>query len=195
MKVIRIVKYSLILILFGVFVACSFTKLKEFLSRKIGSSVSFETREKIPLPSWTLCPFSTAAHPMYNKSNVHKLVTALESLPVDLLVSEEDNEGNSFTYNMTDAEDLEEHFNATLEDTWNVHCKGNYFATGCNHCITFNAPRKQVGKFIMNFNVVQKLPEFESFVLELHDRDSSLALNWNYNWNQVLYFEFKPGET
>ena len=194
MKVIRIVKYSLILVLFGVFVACSFTKLREFLSRKIGSSVSFETREKIPLPSWTICPF-TGTNPMYNKSNVHKLATALESLPVTLLVKEEDNEGNYFDYNMTNAESLREHFNATMEETWNIHCKGNYFATGCDRCMTFNAPGKRVGKFIIYFDVVQNFTESESFVLELHDRDSSLALNWNYNWNQVLYFEFKSGQT
>ena len=193
MNLQKLVKTSFILILFSIFIACSIIALKDLLSRKIGYSVSFETRNEIPLPSWTICPtdrtvpFKTS----YNKSNVHELMT--DRLPVKFMVSVEDKDGKVSTFNMTDANVLKQHFNVSMEETWNVHCKANV-AKGCDACFTFNAPTKTVGKFTAVLKIHED-PQRESMILQLHDRDASLALLRDFNWNQVLYFNLKSGKT
>ena len=193
MNLQKLVKKSTIIILFSVFIACSITALKDLLARKIGYSVSFETRNEIPLPSWTICPtdrkvpFKTS----YNKSNVHELMT--DRLPVKFMVSVEDKDGKVSTFNMTDANVLKQQFNVSMEETWNVHCKANV-AKGCDACFTFNAPIKTVGKFTAVLRIHED-PQREAMILQLHDRDASLALLRDFNWNQVLYFNLKPGRT
>ena len=201
MNFTQILKKSIILILFSVFLACSIISLKNLLAKKIGYSVSFETRKAIGLPSWTLCPFSHSPQdPFYNKSNVKEFTQSLATfaLPINFTVNAEEGEEDDKNYkafNMTDEKILKKHFNATMAEVWNIHCKVNYFAKGCDPCLTFSAPRKGVGKFSAHLNIAQKNPKWETMVLLLHDRDASLALNWEYNWNQVLYFIFKPGKT
>ena len=194
MKFTQVVKKSIIFILFSLFVALSIISVKNWLAGKIGYSVSFQTRKTIPLPSWTLCPFPLVVQkPLYNESNVQELANALERLPIRLRVAVDgENEGD---FNMTNPTILKQHFNVTMEETWNVHCKVNWFGTGCDPCITFNAPQKGVGKFVAFLNIAQENPTQEAMTLLLHDQDASLALSGEYNWNQVLYFVFKKGKT
>ena len=189
----KIVKQSTILILFSVFLACSIIALKDLLARKIGYSVSFETRNEIPLPSWTICPIDRTVllQTSYNKSNVQELTS--DTLPVKLMVSVENGTGHPFIYNMTDANVLKQHFDVSIEETWNIHCRVNY-GQGCDACFTFNAPIKTLGKFTAVLTI-QENPQREAMILQLHDRDASLALSRDFNWNQVLYFMFKPGRT
>ena len=190
MNFTQILKRSIILILFSVFIALSIVALKNLLEGKIGYSVRFETREKIPLPSWTLCPFSrTLQAPMYNVSNVQEFVNSLRKLPINFTVAIES------SLNMTDANVLKQHFNSTMEDTWNIHCKVNHFGTGCDPCLTFNAPRMWVGKFTAFLEIEKENIRQDSITLQFHDPDASLALNEEYNWNQVLYFKFRKGKT
>ena len=192
MNLQKLVKKSSILILFSIFIACSIIALKDLLARKIGYSVSFETRNEIPLPSWTICPtdrtvpFKTS----YNKSNVHELTA--DKIPVKFVVSVELEDGKGSTFNMTDANVLKQHFNVSMEETWNVHCKVNW--KGCDACFTFNAPLKTVGKFTAVLKIHED-PQREAMILQLHDRDASLALLRDFNWNQVLYFNLKAGRT
>ena len=194
MKFTQVVKKSIIFILFSLFVALSIISVKNWLAGKIGYSVSFQTRKTIPLPSWTLCPFPLVVQePLYNESNVQELANSLERLPIRLRVAVDgENEGD---FNMTNPTILKQHFNVTMEETWNVHCKVNWFGTGCDPCITFNAPQKGVGKFVAFLNIAQENPTQEAMTLLLHDQDASLALSGEYNWNQVLYFVFKKGKT
>ena len=192
MKVTKIVKKSSILILFSVFIACSITAIKDLLARKIGYSVSFETRNEIPLPSWTICPIDrkVVLRTSYNKSNVHEFTS--DKIPVKFTVNVEAKDGKVSTFNMTDANVLKQHFNVSMEETWNVHCKVNW--KGCDACFTFNAPLKTVGKFTAVLKIHED-PQREAMILQLHDRDASLALLRDFNWNQVLYFNLKPGRT
>ena len=133
--------------------------------------------------------------PWYNESNVQELDDYLKRLPVSLRVMiEDENTGDFLTLHMTDTNILKQHFNATMEETWNVHCKVNYFGTGCDPCITFNAPTKGVGKFSASLDIVQQYPNQKSMTIQFHDRHASLALKNNLDWNQVLYFVFKPGK-
>ena len=190
MNFTQILKKSIVLILFSVFLACSIIALKELLARKIGSSVTFENRKAISLPSWTLCP--NILRGVYNKSNAQELAKLLTTLPINLTVKAAgENEGS---FNMTDANILKQHFNVTMEETWNVHCKVNGRATGCDPCITFNAPQMGVGKFSASLDIVQQYPNQKSMTIQFHDRHASLALKNNLDWNQVLYFVFKPGK-
>ena len=190
----KIIKKFSILILFSVFLACSIIALKDLLARKIGYSVTFETRKEIPLPSWTICPIGpieVLLQTSYNKSNVRELTT--DRLPVKLIVTVENGTGHPFIYNMTDPNVLKQHFDVSMEETWNVHCKVNY-GHGCDACFTFNAPIKTVGKFTAVLTI-QENPQREAMILQLHDRDASLALLQDFNWNHVLYFNLKPGRT
>ena len=192
MKITKIVKKFNILILFSVFIACSITAIRDLLAKKIGFSVSFETRNEIPLPSWTICPIDRTLpfKTSFNKSNVHELTN--DRLPVKFGVNVEDDDGKVSTFNMTDANVLKEQFNVSMEETWNVHCKVNW--KGCDACFTFNAPLKTVEKFTAILKIHED-PEREAMILQLHDRDASLALLRDFNWNQVLYFNLKPGRT
>ena len=192
MNFTQILKKSIVLILFSVFLACSIIALKELLARKIGSSVTFETRKAISLPSWTLCPHILRS--VYNVSNAHELATFFAKFPINLTVSTAIENEDSFKFNMTDSKILKQHFNVTMEETWNVHCKVNRRATGCDPCITFNAPQKGVGKFSASLDIVQQYPNQKSMTIQFHDRHASLALKNNLDWNQVLYFVFKPGK-
>ena len=193
MNFTKILKKSTVLVLFALFIALSIVALNNLLARKIGNSVTFETRKTISLPSWTLCPFGQLT-PWYNESNVQELDDYLERLPIRLRVMiEDENTGDFLTLHMTDTNILKQHFNATMEETWNVHCKVNYFGTGCDPCITFNAPQKGVGKFYAFLKITQENPN--TMTLLFHDPDSSLALSGEYNWNQVLYFVIKQGKT
>ncbi len=195
MKITKIVKKFNILILFSVFIACSIIALKDLLARKIGYSVSYETRNEIPLPSWTICPADrTVFKATLNASNVHELTAFLDRLPVKFMVTVEVEDGHYSVFNMTDTDILKQHFNVSMEDTWNIHCKVAYGQQGCDPCFTFNAPIKTVGKFTAVLTI-QENPHKEAMTLQLHDRDASLALLRNFNWNQVLYFMFKPGQT
>ena len=189
MNFTQILKKSIVLILFSVFLACSIIALKELLARKIGSSVTFENRKAISLPSWTLCP--NILRGVYNKSNAQELAKLLTTLPINLTVKAAgENEGS---FNMTDANILKQHFNVTIEETWNVHCKVNQLGSGCDPSLTFNAPQKGVGKFYAFLKITQENPN--TMTLLFHDPDSSLALSGEYNWNQVLYFVIKQGRT
>ena len=191
MSFTQILKKTFVLILFSVFLTCSIIALKELLARKIGNSVTFEPRKAISLPSWTLCPHILRG--VYNISSVQEFAKSLATLPVNLTVEAEgETEG---TFNMTDANILKQYFNVTMEETWNVHCKVNWLATGCDPCLTFNAPRKGIGKFAAALDIRQQYPNQESMTLQFHDRHASLALKKDKNWNQILYFVFKPGRT
>ena len=192
MNLQKLVKKSTILILFSVFIACSIIAIRDLLAGKIGYSVSFETRNEIPLPSWTICPIDRTLpfKTSFNKSNVHELTN--DRLPVKFGVNVEDDDGKVSTFNMTDANVLKEQFNVSMEETWNVHCKVNW--KGCDACFTFNAPLKTVEKFTAILKIHED-PEREAMILQLHDRDASLALLQNFNWNHVLYFNLKPGQT
>ena len=193
---LKILKKFTVLILFLLFIAFSIVALKNLFASKIGYSVSFETRKTIHLPSWTLCPFPNPYQkPMYNESNVQELTDYLKQLPINLraIIMEGENAGD---FNMTDANILKQHFNLTMEETWNVHCKVNFYVrTGCDPCLTFNAPQKGVGKFYAFLKITQENPKQDTMTLLFHDPDSSLALSSEYNWNQVLYFVIKPGRT
>ena len=190
----QILKKSIVLILFSVFLACSIIALKELLARKIGNSVSFETRKAISLPSWTLCPHILRG--VYNVSNAHEFTKLLAELPINLTIHHHGPDGeNEGSFNMTDANILKQHFNVTMEETWNVHCKVNQFGSGCDPSLTFNAPQKGVGKFNAFLKITQENPKQDTMILLFHDPDSSLALSSEYNWNQVLYFVIKQGRT
>ena len=195
MSFTKILKKSTILVLFSLFIGLSIVALNNLLARKIGNSVSFETRNAITLPSWTLSPVAQPGtqKPMYNESNVQELTDYLKQLPITLMVYiEGENEGS---FNMTDANILKQHFNVTMEETWNVHCKVNQFGSGCDPSLTFNAPQKGVGKFNAFLKITQENPKQDTMILLFHDPDSSLALSSEYNWNQVLYFVIKQGRT
>ena len=194
MNFTKILKKSTVLVLFALFIALSIVALQNLLARKIGNSVTFETRKAISLPSWTLCPFPQLYQkPLYNESNVQELADYLKRLPISLrVIIEGENAGD---YNMTDTNILKQHFFVTMEETWNVHCRVNHFGTGCDPCLTFNAPQKGVGKFYAFLKITQENPKQDTMTLLFHDPDSSLALSSEYNWNQVLYFVIKPGRT
>ena len=95
---------------------------------------------------------------------------------------------------MTDENALKAKFNVTMEETWNVHCAVNILATGCDTCLTFNAPTKTVQAFTMELDI-REFSGITAMILQLHDRDASLALNWKHDWNQLTYIVFKPGST
>ena len=129
---------------------------------------------------------------MYNISSVQEFAKSLATLPVNLTVEAEgETEG---TFNMTDANILKQYFNVTMEETWNVHCTVNILATGCDTCLTFNAPTKTVQAFTMELDI-REFSGITAMILQLHDRDASLALNWKHDWNQLTYIVFKPGST
>ena len=187
------VKQSTILILFSVFLACSIIALKDLLARKIGYAVTFETRNEIPLPSWTICPIDQTVllQTSYNKSNVQELTS--DTLPVKLMVSVENGTGHPFIYNMTDANVLKQHFDVSIEETWNIHCRVNY-GQGCDACFTFNAPIKTIPKYFAKLSFGE-YPGTEVMILQLHGSGNSLALNWEFNWSQMSYFVLKKGKT
>ena len=119
-----------------------------------------------------------------------------QSCTINLTIHHHGPDGeNEGSFNMTDANVLKQQFNVTMEETWNVHCKVNWRATGCDPCLTFNAPLKKVGKFSATLDIIQQYPNQKSMTLQFHDRHASLALNMNMNWNRVLYFVFKKGRT
>ena len=179
--------------LFVAFIVCAVIALKDLTDRKIGTSVRYQERQKISLPSWTLCPYDhVPSNVLRNASTVHDLSAVLKTMPITFKVAFTSVGWSSD--NMTDENVLKEKYNVTMEETWNVQCKVNVIGTGCDTCLTFNAPAQKVEKFI----AILKIPEFyekESMTLQLHDPGHSLALNREYEWNQILYFIFKKRKT
>ena len=191
MNFIKIIRNLFGLGLFIAFIVTTIQALKDLIECKIGSSVRTEEREEIQLPSWTLCPFDyNPANVLRNASNLHELTTVLEQIPVNFSIYL----GMGVIFDMTDKKTLEDKFNVTMEETWHVHCKTNVQATGCDTCLTFNAPIKTIPKFFAMLSI-EEYPGKEAMILQLHNRGNSLALNWEYNWSQLSYFVFKKGKT
>ena len=191
MNFIKIIRNLLLLGLGIAFIVTTIQALTDLIDGKIGSSVTTEEREEITLPSWTLCPFDpNPNNVLRNASNLHELTTVLEQIPLNFSIFL----GMGITFNMTDKKTLEDEFNVTMEETWHVHCKGNFLGTGCDTCITFHAPIKTIPRFFAKL-FIEEYPGKEAMILQLHDSGNSLALNWEYNWSQVSYFVFKKGKT
>ena len=193
MNFVRVLRNVIGVGLFVAFIVCAVIALKDLTDRKIGTSVRYQERQKISLPSWTLCPYDhVPSNVLRNASTVHDLSAVLKNMPITFKVAFTSVGWSSD--NMTDENVLKEKYNVTMEETWNVQCKVNVIGTGCDTCLTFNAPAQKVEKFI----AILKIPEFhgkESMTLQLHDPGHSLALNREYEWNQILYFVFKKGKT
>ena len=126
----------------------------EFASGKIGYSVSFDEREKINLPSMTICPYSQSSKGFYDKTNLKDLASIIDEIPLNLtliLNAEGQDEDARITINMTNSDELKTHFNASLKEIWHAHCQlVGRRGTSCNPCFTFNSPKKTVGQFIVS---------------------------------------------
>ena len=191
MNLVKLIRNFFVFGLLTAFVLCSINAFRDLLNMRIGTSVRFEERDEIILPSWTLCPHQTKeTKAMFNSSNVQDLTRLLQSIPVNFTVHSH----TTKSVNMTDENALKAKFNVTMEETWNVHCTVNILATGCDTCLTFNAPTKTVQAFTMELDI-QEFSGITAMILQLHDRDASLALNWKHDWNQLTYIVFKPGST
>ena len=191
MNLVKLIRNFFVFGLLTAFVLCSINAFRDLLKMRIGTSVRFEERDEIILPSWTLCPHQTKeTKAMFNSSNVQDLTRLLQSIPVNFTVHSH----TTKSVNMTDENALKAKFNVTMEETWHVHCKGNFLATGCDTCITFHAPIKTIPRFFAKL-FIEEYPGKEAMILQLHDSGNSLALNWEYNWSQVSYFVFKKGKT
>ena len=188
MNFIKIIRNLFGLGLFIAFIVTTIQALINLTEKKIGTSVRTEEREEIILPSWTLCPFDS--NPVNYEKNASNLYEFNTQIPLNFTIIYD----WGIVFNMTDKKTLEDKFNVTMEETWHVHCKANFQGSGCNTCWTFNAPLKTVGKFTAILKIHED-PEREAMILQLHDRDASLALLRDFNWNQVLYFNLKPGRT